>query len=305
MPIAAARIATCEVGPPAARQMPASRVASSETSCEGLRSSAIRIARSGRLRTTIGASPFSASSTCDSRSSRSSTRSAHARIAERAQRIGAVANRAAPREAGALAARDRAARRRDQLPIVEKFQVRRDHFARRRPAPTAASCSSRARTSARARSNSALSCAMPLPGFGDLHSRRLAAGRATDGEAAARDHAAQAARRCPCRRCRVDGGGSASAAACGRALPRFSSSDRINRFSSRDRLRRAVARRDQRQLVAALRAERHQRHCALRIRAAAVRGDRDLRRRRSWRSSRSARPAARGCRARDRRSLAR
>ena len=53
---------------------------------------------------------------------------AHPRIAEGAQCIGAVAHGAAPRETCALDARDRTTRCCDQLPIVEKFQVSRDHF---------------------------------------------------------------------------------------------------------------------------------------------------------------------------------
>src|SRR3546814_15385330 len=47
LPISAHRIATCEVGPPRARQRPAGFAAASVTSCDGNKSSATTIAPAG------------------------------------------------------------------------------------------------------------------------------------------------------------------------------------------------------------------------------------------------------------------
>ena len=76
MPREAARMATCEVLPPPARQMPAGPAASSSNSCEGSRLSASRIVRSGNCAAVVGACPHSADSIRALTSRRSSARSA-------------------------------------------------------------------------------------------------------------------------------------------------------------------------------------------------------------------------------------
>ena len=119
---------------------------------------------------------------------------AHARIAEGAQCIGAVAHGATPGETSALAARYRTTRRCDQLPIVEKLQVSRDHFA------CSPFCGRGDLFQARAHLGT---CSFELlglvcdafAGLGDLHFGVLQRHGTTDGKSAARDHAAQTVRR--------------------------------------------------------------------------------------------------------------
>ena len=110
MPIAAARIATCEVGAAARgarcrrcgadRARPAARAAARRRA---------RCARSGSARAARRASPASAASTCDSRSSRSSARSRSRASPSSRKRVGAGADRRAPGMPGARATRDRRA----------------------------------------------------------------------------------------------------------------------------------------------------------------------------------------------------
>ena len=176
-PIAAARIATCDVGPPAARQMPASLLASSETSCEGFRSSAIRIARSGSVAHADRRFAVQRQQHLRFQIEQVVDALGHARIAERAQRIGAVAHGATPREAGTLAARDRATRRGDQLPVVEEFEMRGDHFARRRLRMLRELLQPRAHLGARPLELRAF-VRDAAARFGDLQSRRARSGTA-------------------------------------------------------------------------------------------------------------------------------
>jgi hypothetical protein len=194
----------------------------------------------------------------------------HARVAECAQRVGAVANCTTPCEAGALAARDRAACGGDEFPVVQKFQMCGDDFA---------SGALRGRGELlEARSNRRTGAFEffgfvrdAFAGFGDLNFGAFERDGATDREAAAGDNAAQAVGLAllPDRSCSNGRGGF-------RRATRLFIQRQDQLLELANRLRRAFARRDQRQLIALLRAQRHQRHRALRVRAATARRDRNL-----------------------------
>ena len=145
MPRVAARIATCDVGPPAASAMPASFDASISTSCEGVRSRASRMpscgiteARSLRAIEREQDLPVQVAQIVDS--------FGQPGVAGGGQVSRAGAQALAPAEPSALAAGDGIARGVDEIRVVEQLEVCGHDFAHGRGAPW-----SRAVTSARAR----------------------------------------------------------------------------------------------------------------------------------------------------------
>ena len=263
MPIAAARMATCEVAPPRAVQMPAMRSRSSATAATAGARRRARCAAPAARRPCRSSSPASARQHLRSRSSRSSARSRGARRRARAALRCSRGSRCARRSRRSCRAIESVAAA-AQLGVVEELQVRRDDRgaaarcsraasacelrAARHRVPASSSRASRARTPAPA----STTCARVAPRrrAGPIATPREAMTPASSRLAPARPLPAGAA--APRHGVRV--------AAASRVAPPPSAQ---RGASTRPRLRIPPARLE-RDLVVAAHAQRHQRHRAAR-----------------------------------------
>ena len=249
-PRAAAMIATCEVGPPRAVQMPATRPRRARCSCEGSSSSAMQDrAASGSSRARRGASPREHAQHLALEVAQVRGALAHARVVERAERVGDVARvacapREAPRSCRAACRSPRAARelrdRATSSTCAARIALLLALRPRRAGSP-GARCTCASASLERARS----SAASPRAALRRPRSRAASQlHRAPDREAAARDRrlrpargsvavAVRRPRRAPARRARVRASGRSASSAASAASRAHARAPRSRRRSAR------------------------------------------------------------------------